>query len=448
MKKNVILFFIAVGLATFTYFFQELKDREAFEEAEKRGMLLDIEKLGELKGFQLPKVSLTKQGEHYLLTSGEMADERKIDWFMKILSGIRMKRTLPDNDWTPQKRAQFFPGEEEKIEFVFENGRVSFLLGKKLDFDQSFYMEVFDGKKFSRVVAFDAGEMETIYDKEQGHRSDHRYRRFQSLFYLDTKFFKDYRLFRYWMGKKWSLLEVTIDNKGNRKYSLNFPEAQTNPKVPFFLKRNDKMMKAFEEELVKLQGKFYAPENLNLKEGELLSEMVVNSTQGEARLKLYRSSENKKYYIQSNLGDRTYEVEDKYSQSFLRPVQDFWQLSPFEENPERADFIFPGDLRYEVSFTSEDGRFTATSDKGEAIHQAFSKLLRFLKRPAKYWVAGEAYEDAFIEQFALDWGLGPFFLMIRSGEILLYHKEKKQGLIYSLEGSPPFPMTKDQYINE
>lgn len=448
MKKNLILFFIAVGLATFTYFFQELKDREAFEEAEKRGVLLDLEKLGALKGFQLPKASLTKQGDQYLLSSGELADERKIDWFMKILGGIRMKRKIPSDDWTPEKRAQFFPNDDEKMEFIFEKGRVSFLLGKKLDFDQSFYMEVYDGKITSRVVAFDAGEMETIYDKDQGHRSDHRYRRFQSLFYLDNKFLKDYRIFRHWMSKKWSLLEVTIDNKGNRKYSLNFPDAQTSPKIPFFLRRNEKMMKEFEEGLVKLEGKFYAADEVSLSGEELLSEMIVNSSQGEARLKLFRGSESKKYYIQSSLDDRTYEVDDKFTQSFMRPVQDFWELSPFPQNPEKIDFIFPGGHRYDISFSSEKGRFMATSNKGEAIHQAFSKVLKFLKGPAKYWVAGEAYEQAFIEQFAIDWGLGPFFLMIRSGEILLYHKEKKQGLIYSIEGSPPFHMTKDQYINE
>jgi hypothetical protein len=444
LKKNLILFFIATGLATFTYFFQELKDRKAFSEAESRGVLLDPKKLGELKSIHLPKVSLRRQGKQYLLSSGEIADERKIDWFMNILAGIRTRRVIPKDTWDESNRSQFFANNNEKMEFQFEKGRVSFLLGKKLDFDQSFYMEVINGNDATQVVAFDAGDMETIYDKEQGHRSDHRYRRFQSLFYIDAAFFKDYRMFRHWMGEKWSLLEVTIDNKGNRKYSLNFPEARTSPAIPFFLARNEQMMKAFEDDLIKLEGKIYA--DGPLEKSELLSEMVVNSTQGELRLKLYRHQGNKKYYIHSSFDNRSYEIEDKRAQVFLRPVQDFWDLRPFSEIPKNAQFIFPNKSVTQVSFSQENGRFVATAQGREAVHQAFSQLFKYLKEPAKYWVAGEAYEEAFIEQFGLDWGLGPFFLMIRSGEILLYHKEKKQGLIYPLEGSPPFPVLEEQYF--
>lgn len=447
MKRNLILFTVACALAVFTYFFQELPDRQRFSEEEKRGMLLDPSKLGELKGFSLPQVSLIKQGEQYLLESGEIADERKIDWFMTILAGIKMKRVLPEGEWKASEREQFFPDDNEKVEFVFANGRVSFLLGKQLYFDQSFYMEVVNGDKVSRVVAFDSGPMETVYDKEQGHRSNHRYRRFQSLFYLDASFFRDYRIFRHWMNKKWSLLEVEVDSKRNRKYDINFPEAKTNPGVPFFLRKNKKVMKSYEQQLVGLEGKGYATNLDKNFEEEPLATLVVNSTQGEARLKLLKSKRDKKgYFLKSSLDDKVYVLEDKHTQVFLRPVQDFWDLKISEKPITSLTLGFPGEDPISVNFDRKNGLFSATAAGKEASHKAFNKLVGFLSRPAQYWVAGFGLEEGYIEQFSVDWGFGPFFLMIRSGEILLYHKEKAQGLVFPIVGSPPFPMVKEKYF--
>lgn len=449
MKRNLILFAIACALAAFTYFFQELKDREQYTEEQKRGLLLDPQKLGELKGFKLPSITLSKQGNKYLLASGEIADERKVDWFMTILAGIKMKRVLPESEWDPSKRDQFFPNNEEKVEFVFENGRVTFLLGQKLTFDQSFYMEVVNGEEVSRVVAFDSGPMETIYDKEQGHRSDHRYRRFQSLFYLKPDFFRDYRIFRHWMTKKWSLLEVDVDSRRNRHYSINFPEASTNPPVPFFLKKNKKVMRKYEELLVEMEGKRYALEVDQDFEKEPLGTLVVNSTQGEARLTLLRSKrDSKAYYLKSSLDERIYLLEDKYARVFFQPVQEFWEMKLSEKPIQKVTIKFPKEEAVEVNFERKDGQFKAISSGKEASHKSFKELVSFLSRPASHWVAGVGVEEGYIEQFAVDWGLGPFFLMIRSGEVLLYHKEKAQGLVFTLEGSPPFPMIKEKYFYE
>lgn len=450
MKKNLILFFIALSLGIFTYFFQELEDRHKFNEAEKRGTLLDPVALGELKGFSLPNIKITKQGEQYLLLSGEIVDERKVDWFMTILAGIKMKRVLPKEPLKQTERENFFPDENERVEFHFEKGKVTFVLGKKLDFDQSFYMEVINGSEVSHVVAFDSAPLDTIYDKAEGHRSDHRYRRFQSIFYLDEDFFRDYRIFRHWMNKKWSLLEVELDSRRNRKFSLNFTEAQTTPKIPFFLKAETKEMQAFEEAIVKLEGKSYAQKvDIDFEEVPLAT-MVVNSSQGEARLTLLRSNRDKKaYFLKSSLDKNIYRIDDKHARLFFKPAQDFWHLFAFGPELATLKVQFPTEETFQViTFNRDNGKFEAKSNGAEASHQSFSQLLKFLSKKADYWVAGNSLDDGYIHQFALDWGQGPFFLMIRSGEILLYHKESGQGLVYKIAGSPPFPMVKEKYYYE
>lgn len=449
MKKNLILFLIAVGLGLLTYFYQELPDRKEVEEKEKRGALLDPEALGELKGIGLPEVKITKQGEQYLLPlTGELVDERKIEWFMNILSKIKMRRLLPDENWTASKRKEFFPSDEERMEFIFQNGRVTFLLGKKLEFDRSFYIEVDDGKKVSRVVAIDSGVMDAVYDKEAGHRADHYYRRFQSLFYLKPDFFRDYRIFRHWMNKKWSFLEVNLDNRRNIAFSVNFKEAKTNPSTPFFLGGNLTAMRRFEELLAKLEGKSFALEMNKDFENEPLAKMVVNSTRGEARFTLLKSKRDKAaYFLKSSLDNNIYRIEKEHADLFLLNVQDFWDLKVWKQRPEKITLGF-GESSYTVQFKTKDGRFHAQSNKGEAKHASFKALVDFLSREASYWIYDTTIRDSFIPQFTLDWGFGSFFLGIRSGEIVLYHKESKQAVVYKLKGSPPIKMIKEDYINE
>jgi hypothetical protein len=176
---------------------------------------------------------------------------------------------------------------------------------------------------------------------------------------------------------------------------------------------------------------------------------VVNSTQGEARLTLLRSKrDTKAYFLKSSLDDRIYLLEDKHTRVFFQPVQEFWEMKLFEKPIEKLALIFPNEAPLTVTLERKDGQFMAKSPQKEASHKAFKELVSFISKPASYWVAGKGVEEGYIEQFAIDWGFGPFFLMIRSGEVLLYHKEKAQGLVFPLKGSPPFPMVKEKYFYE
>ena len=445
MKRNLILLALAIGLGSFTYYYQELGDRQEREEEKHKGMLLDPAVLGELKAFRLPEVDITKQGDQYLFPdSGGLADERKVDWFFSILSGIRAKRIIPKEKWEQSKRSEFFPNDNEEMTFIFENGQVTFLLGKKLEFDRSFYIEVKNGEKVSHVVAFDSGPLDTAYEKKEGHRADHHFRRFQSLFYLSKDFFRDYRFFRHWMHKKWSLLEVAVDSTRNIAYSINFPEGQTSPKVPFFLSLKTEVVLAFEKRVVHLEGKsFAAKEDQNFFE-EPLSTMKINSTLGAATLTLLRSKRDKKaHFIKSSLDEFFYKIDEKTAKVLFLNIQDFWSKKIWEQRPNEMTFRFPNREEQKVSFKYDNGAFKAFPD---ALHAPFKKFVDFFSKPADYWSAGDSLKDGFIHQFTVDWGKGPFFLMIRTGEVLLYHKESKQGLIYSIEGLPPFPLIGNEYF--
>ena len=56
------------------------------------------------------------------------------------------------------------------------------------------------------------------------------------------------------------------------------------------------------------------------------------------------------------------------------------------------------------------------------------------------------FSENYLKQFSLDWGEGEFFLMIRSGEVLLYHRESMQGLIFKIQGRIPFGVVEGDYF--
>ncbi|MEC7277266.1 MAG: hypothetical protein VXV96_13190 [Bdellovibrionota bacterium] len=446
--KNLILLVIAILLGVFTYFFQELQDREDYKNEQRKGQILNPEELGEIKGFSLPQVDLIKQGDQFLFPeSGELVDERRVEWFMKILAGVKIKRVIPKEQWQNKKREDFFDDEEKKIEFIFHGQSVSFLLGKKLDFDRSFYMEVTTQEKTELVIAFDSGDHEAIYDKSQAHRSDHHYQRILSLINLDKNFFKDHRIFRHWMNKKWSLLELDFTDGRNRDYTINFPEAKTNPAVPNLLSLKKQAVLDLEKKIVSLEAvSFYKGKNSL----PPLVKVTVNSTQGEARLEVYPSADPKlkdHHLLKSSLDGHTYVVKSADILILLAPVQNYWDLRLLKERPSQLGVQFEerGDL---ISFKSEDGRFYAEGKKLKPIHESFKGLLDFLRQPASYWSAGSEIRESAVKQFELDWGQGVFFLMIRSGEIVLYHKESTQALIYKIEGSPPIKVMGVDYFYE
>ena len=118
MKTNIIYSLILFGLLTFTYFFQELKEREKFDLKDKKEILF---KKGTFKSFIIGTAHVVKiEDEYFLKKSNYLASEEKVSKVFKILSGIRVEKVLPlsSHDVIENKNL-FFPKQERKISFFF-----------------------------------------------------------------------------------------------------------------------------------------------------------------------------------------------------------------------------------------------------------------------------------------------------------------------------------------
>lgn len=447
MKKNLLLFSLAVLLAVFTYFFQEVGDLDKKRAKEEEGRVLNPEELGVLKGFTLAEVDLSKQGQQYLMThTGQLADERKIESFMQKLAAIKIKRKLSPEELLTLDRDSVFPMKDEIMTFVFSRQKVSFQLGRKLDFDRSFYMEVIQGEKKDVVIAFDSSDINAVYQKGAAHRSKHHYDRFRELFYLKKSFFLDYRIFRTWMVDSWSLKNVHLNNTRNKAFLIDFINATSLPKVPETLRLKKKAVLDFEKKVALLEGKGFGDSNPKLYSEIPTAVMKIESSKGVAKVSLVElKKEPKKYFILSSLDNFYYEVSQEQAKVFLGHVQDFWDLRLLEKRPNLLSLNFNG-VEKSVEIVSEKGRYKVKSSTSNPRHLMFKNLTDLLSSPGRHWVSGPELEENYIKQFELDWGLGPFFLMIRSGELLVYDKRRSEGLVYTFSGKPPVGLVLGDYF--
>ena len=190
--RNGVLLGIVIALLSFIYFYEELGAQREAEEQKNRTTLFDLKKLGKITGMELPRIKIEKRKEaYYDERSGVKLSQKKIDLFFENLSSFKIKKIIDKNPRIHSHRQEFFPDEKRKMIFYFEKGKISFLLGNKIYFDQSFYMEVTNQARSYQIIAYDSAPMRGIYQASQAHRHDLKYKRFRALFDLSIGFFKE-----------------------------------------------------------------------------------------------------------------------------------------------------------------------------------------------------------------------------------------------------------------
>ena len=160
MKTNAIYFLILTCLLTFTYFFQELKEREKYDEKDRREILFNEKVYGDFLGFHLNGTDFFKgKNGHFKIKKNIPISQDKVLKVLNTLSGLRVEKILPitEKDLSKNKKF-FFPDKEKKITFKFKNQRMVFSLGQKLSYSQSFYFKIDTGKKSLWGIAKDVSE--------------------------------------------------------------------------------------------------------------------------------------------------------------------------------------------------------------------------------------------------------------------------------------------------
>lgn len=336
-KSNLILLIVLILSLVATYFLIEKRNLDKSATLDKESKVLNFDKLGEIKRFTTQKADMVKEGDAlFMRESRYPVNNKRLEEVFTILSNIKTKSIVPSSEVQKVGRNFYIPDDQMKIGFYFEDETIFFILGKKLDFDQSFYMEVVRETKARAesaiLIAYDSSPDNGVYqNEEEMKRSDAKYRRLQAIFFLGESFYNDLRIFKdRYPEENIAIKEVSFATFRNKKFTVSFANTRTVPEAPRGVKYFDENWIEFYRNFISLSGSglmlSFKKELLK----EPLSHVVITDRENKVEeLTLYRKYGSLNgYFLVSTLEKTLMELDQERAKYLLLNIQDFWDKKP------------------------------------------------------------------------------------------------------------------------
>ena len=329
-NRNISLFILLILAITATYFFEERANRKSEAALDKKLSIVDVDRLGEVTAIDGVKLAFEKRGDDYYAKDNNLKlSKARLEEFFTILSGVKIKTFLDEKEVNKVGKSFYIPDPGMRMTFTFEKGQLVFILGKKLEYDQSFYMEVIRDQKSQIVIAHDESPDPGVYQTDDEYKkSDAKFRRLAMIFLLTNKYFHDTHVLKDlgYVEDKINFKEIAISTFRNRRFVINFEKSITIPQSPAGLGYFEENWISFHRRLTKLEAKslIYPAEPALLKEP--LSQFEVTDRENKKyTLEVYkRYGEENGYFLKSSLDNIVYELKQEDAQYFFVNVQDFW----------------------------------------------------------------------------------------------------------------------------
>ncbi|GEM_PF-5418832 len=365
MKKNLGLLALLICLISITYFTQERKGISDQKEKDNYSKILDSSKYGDLLELQTPFMHIMKMDESFInFSDGHKVDQSRVNEFLSRLAEIRAKKYL--KDISPKQRDDFFPEKHLKMIFTFENETLEYHLGKKVNFSQDFYI-AFKTKNEDMVIALanDKLPFEGMVNKQEEHRSDHKYKRVKSLFDLPTNFFLDLTIF----DKEELERSIVFSNIRNESFAIDFKSGTTNPPPEHPIEVSKTKMEHLKDKLLSLRAVNY----LNNADSKKFSRIVGSIKTEEGLYTIYEKYNNdQSYYIFNPKNNLYYQFNAGEQKILLFNIHNVWNLRVLEELGANVKITFDNNETLDL-----------------AVHKMGSeaiKVFQLLLSPAEYIV--------------------------------------------------------------
>ncbi|MBY0414555.1 MAG: hypothetical protein K2Q18_10330 [Bdellovibrionales bacterium] len=388
--KNIVLFLLLVLALVGTYVFEERGNQVKKAAEIERNTLFNADSLGEIKAIVGVKLNFEKRGDDYYdkITNLKLSQAR-LNEFFQILSGLKIKSQLNQEEVNKVGLNFYIPDPSMRLTFHFEKGEMTFVLGKKLEYDQSFYLQVIRGNSSQVVIAHDDSPDPGVYQNDEEYKkSDAKFKRLQIIFLLTNKYFHDTRVFKdmNYVDDKINFKSASIATFRNKKYSISFETSTTNPPAPKGINYFEDNWLSFHRFLTKLEGKSaYYPADPKLL-GEPLSQLEITDRENRKyTLEVYKKyGEENGYFLKTSLNTIIYELKQPDAEYFFVNVQDFWEkrLPPKEKEFNMKVTFYDGKTEIVQIQDKELFKvFPTTTNLTEANIRAleFKRLLEFFK---------------------------------------------------------------------
>lgn len=387
--KNLSLLVLLILAVTATYFLEERSSRKSEAALNKKLSVVDVETLGDIQSIDGIKLSFEKRGAHFYGKDNNLRlSEARLAEFFEILSGLKIKTFLDQQEVNKVGKQFYIPDPSMKMTFRFEKGEITFILGKKLDYDQSFYMEIIRDQKSQIVIVNDESPDPGVYQNDEEYKkSDAKYKRLEMVFLLTNKYFHDTRVFKDmdYAQDKINFQAISISTFRNKKFTLNFKTSSTIPSVPRGLNYFEENWISFHTFLTKLEGKslYFPAEPVLLKE-PLSRFEVVDRSERKYTMDVYKKyGEENGYFLKTSLDNIVYQLKPEDARYFFVNVQDFWEKRIAPSSREyRLKLTFFNGKTQEVLVSDQQIFKVKTIDgkNNEKLRPVeFKKLIEFLK---------------------------------------------------------------------
>jgi hypothetical protein len=336
MKKNIFLTFILSCLITFAYFSEEVMKGEKKDLARMKSRLIES---------SFPITELKTKNYHFILKD-KLWIEKSTNWridqevlteIINIFQDLGRYSSIEKKD-----NKEYFS--ETKIQFdVLVNGIwKKYILGNASKITGSFYIKDLDHEDLVNIC-LDESLLQVIHKSEVDLKLK-KYLRLKNIINSKVANFFDHNLLSGLQIDLDEITTMTIDNKANRWFSLDFSEMKTSPLALDGIKyRNffNRVMEGIEK--VKITSIISHGQNI------LSNPRSRINFKGkeELNIKLY-SSLNGKYgnYLKVDGRNDIIEVELKDSSLFFLNIQDFW----IKKINYDIDFKKLNEVNFKISF--------------------------------------------------------------------------------------------------
>lgn len=344
MKKNGLFLLILAVLLGITYYAHESGDVRRKTAFQKKHQLFKPELLGEMMRFENKVATIVKKDQRlYLEEQAFLVDQRQFQAMSEVLAQIQAVRFLEKEELAEIDRALLFPRDDDRLKFAFEGGEVEYLIGEKLAFDQTFYLEIrwrYKGEEdqIQTVIARDASPEQGVYFQETYHNTDQKYRKLVTLLYLDQQVFSEKRPLLHFVNPQIS--RVSFVNKKNRPYTLSLDKVQTEPPLPHNdLEYAKDRFKTFLEQLADLEASRVVFFDMTKENQQPEASLIFTTAAGNIEWQIFRSNDNSKELLLKTVFSSVTFVFEEMPEIFFYPLSYFW-----EKTPKDLDLEFQADV--------------------------------------------------------------------------------------------------------
>ena len=375
MKKNFLLFFLLVGLLTFTYYKEELGRYYQEAQNNKQSGLLkgNIERIQEVR---FKDYTILLDGPKRIKGHQLPVSQKKLDQFFYRLSHLKIQRRIHLSELALDERKVIEEGLNHRLSFLFTDKEIIYELGAKIRFGKAFYMRIQEKSKegellLSKVlICFDSAPRFEAYDP-QNKTDAGPYLKVVSLFSQEESSFHEFHLFQQFPLFTWA----QVDNVRNRRFDILMEKFQTDPSIYQGIEYVGQEFEEFYQRLKSFKANRLFPHK------DVLSKKVSTIrwkgiTDGE--LSLWRRYGKREGYFVPHQ-KIIYELSPPSGSLFFYNVQDFWLKRPLSQ--ETGDnialsFKLKGGQREESFYipVSKEFKVKALNPKAHPHVPSFQKL--------------------------------------------------------------------------